>query len=150
MDETCELPLQNATSAEIRDILSAAKVVAVVGLSNKPERDSYGVAAYLQAHGYRIVPINPNINQVLGERAYPSLEEVPGPVDVVDIFRKPEFVPQIVEQAVTRGAKVIWMQEGIAHNAAADKARAAGLRVVMNKCILKEHRKLASASGPVH
>ena len=150
MDETCELPLQNATSAEIRDILGASKVVAVVGLSNKPERDSYGVAAYLQAHGYRIVPINPNINQVLGERAYPSLEEVPGPVDVVDIFRKPEFVPQIVEQAVTRGAKVIWMQEGIAHNAAADKARAAGLRVVMNKCILKEHRKLASASGPVH
>ena len=81
MDETCDLPLQNATSAEIRDILSAAKVVAVVGLSNKPERDSYGVAAYLQAHGYRIVPINPNINHVLGERAYPSLEEVPGPVE---------------------------------------------------------------------
>ena len=150
MDETCELPLQNATSAEIRDILSAAKVVAVVGLSNKPERDSYGVAAYLQAHGYRIVPINPNINQVLGERAYPSLEEVPGPVDVVDIFRKPEFVPPLVDQAIAMGAKVIWMQEGIAHNASADKARAAGLRVVMNKCILKEHRKLASASGPVH
>ena len=150
MNETCELPLQNATSAEIRDILNTAKVVAVVGLSNKPERDSYGVAAYLQAHGYRIIPVNPNINQVLGERAYPSLEEVPGPVDVVDIFRKPEFVPQIVDQAVTRGAKVIWMQEGIAHNAAADKARAAGLRVVMNKCILKEHRKMTAAADPAH
>ena len=150
MKEACELPLQNATSAEIRDILNTAKVVAVVGLSNKPERDSYGVAAYLQAHGYRIIPVNPNINQVLGERAYPSLEEVPGPVDVVDIFRKPEFVPPIVEQAVTRGAKVIWMQEGIAHNAAADKARAAGLRVVMNKCILKEHRKMTAAADPAH
>ena len=150
MNETCELPLQNATSAEIRDILSAAKIVAVVGLSNKPERDSYGVAAYLQAHGYRIIPVNPNINQVLGERAYPSLEEVPGPVDVVDIFRRPEFVPQIVDQAIARGAKVIWMQEGIAHNDVADKARAAGLRVVMNKCILKEHRKLSVKPGLAH
>jgi predicted CoA-binding protein len=146
MSETCELPLQNATSAEIRDILGAAKVVAVVGLSNKPERDSYGVAAYLQSQGYRIIPVNPNINQVLGERAYPNLQELPGPVDVVDIFRRPEFVPEIVDQAIAKGAKVIWMQEGIAHNAAADKARAAGLRVVMNKCMLKEHRKLAAAA----
>jgi len=145
MNETCELPLQNATSAEVRDILGAAKVVAVVGLSNKPERDSYHVADYLQSQGYRIIPVNPNINQVLGERVYASLEEVPGPVDVVDIFRRPEFVPQIVDQAIAKGAKVIWMQESIAHNAAADKARAAGLRVVMNKCILKEHRKLSSA-----
>ena len=150
MNETCELPLQNATSVEIRDILVAVKVVAVVGLSNKPERDSYRVAAYLLAQGYRIVPVNPNINQVLGERAYPSLDQVPGPVDVVDIFRKPEFVPPIVVQAIAKGAKVIWMQEGIAHNTAADKARAAGLKVVMNKCILKEHRKLSSASGTVH
>jgi predicted CoA-binding protein len=150
MNETCELPLQNATSAEIRDILNAAKVIAVVGLSNKPERDSYHVAAYLQAQGYRIIPVNPNINQVLGERAYASLEEVPGPVDVVDIFRKPEFVPQLVDQAIAKGAKVIWMQEGIAHNAAANKARAAGLKVVMNKCILKEHRKMISASGASH
>jgi len=150
MNETCELPLQNATSAEIRDILGAAKVVAVVGLSNKLERDSYGVAAYLQAQGYRIIPVNPNINQVLGERAYASLEQVPGPVYVVDIFRRPEFVPEIVDQAIAKGAKVIWMQEGIAHNSAADKARAAGLRVVMNKCILKEHRKLSAKPGPTH
>ncbi len=150
MNETCELPAQNATSAEIRDILAAAKVIAVVGLSNKPERDSYGVAAYLQSHGYRIVPVNPNINQVLDERAYPSLEDVPGPVDVVDIFRRPEFVPGIVDLAIAMGAKVIWMQEGIAHNAAADKARAAGLRVVMNKCTFKEHRKIGSTSSPVH
>ena len=150
MNETCEMPLQNATSVEIRDILHAAEVVAVVGLSNKPERDSYRVAAYLQAAGYRIIPVNPNINQVLGERAYASLEQVPGAVDVVDIFRKPEFVPPIVEQAIAKGAKVIWMQEGIAHNAAADKARAAGLKVVMNKCILKEHRKMISAPGTVH
>ncbi len=150
MKETCEMPLQNATSAEVRDILTTSKVVAVVGLSDKPERGSYQVAAYLQSQGYRIIPVNPNLSEVLNERAYPSLDRVPGPVDVVDIFRKPEFVPQIVDQAIANGAKVIWMQEGIAHNAAAEKARAAGLRVVMNKCMLKEHRKLTSATGNAH
>jgi hypothetical protein len=138
------MPLSNATSEELRRILRTYKTVAVVGLSDRPDRDSHRVAAYLQQHGYRIVPVNPNVATVLGEPAYPGLREVPVPVDVVDIFRKPDAVPEIVEDAIAMGARVIWMQEGIAHNAAADRARAAGLEVVMNKCMLKEHRKLES------
>ena len=144
MDSACEMPLSNATSEELRRILRTYKTVAVVGLSDRPDRDSHRVAAYLQQHGYRIVPVNPNVATVLGEPAYPGLREVPAPVDVVDIFRKPDAVPEIVEDAIAMGARVIWMQEGIAHNAAADRARAAGLEVVMNKCMLKEHRKLES------
>lgn len=140
MNTACELPLHNATPEEIRRLLENARTIAVVGLSDKPERDSFRVAAYLKAHGYRIIPVNPNVTEVLGERAYATLREVPGPVDIVDIFRKPEAVPAIVEDAIGLGAKAVWMQEGIAHNAAADRARAAGLAVVMNKCILKEHR----------
>jgi hypothetical protein len=138
------MPVSNATSEELRRILRTYKTVAVVGLSDRPDRDSHRVAAYLQQHGYRIVPVNPNVATVLGEPAYPGLREVPVPVDVVDIFRKPDAVPEIVEDAIAMGARVIWMQEGIAHNAAADRARAAGLEVVMNKCMLKEHRKLES------
>jgi hypothetical protein len=138
------MPVSNATSGELRRILRTYKTVAVVGLSDRPDRDSHRVAAYLQQHGYRIVPVNPNVATVLGEPAYPGLREVPVPVDVVDIFRKPDAVPEIVEDAIAMGARVIWMQEGIAHNAAADRARAAGLEVVMNKCMLKEHRKLES------
>jgi len=144
MDSACEMPLSNATSEELRRILRTYKTVAVIGLSDRPDRDSHRVAAYLQQHGYRIVPVNPNVATVLGEPAYPGLREVPVPVDVVDIFRKPDAVPEIVEDAIAMGARVIWMQEGIAHNAAADRARAAGLEVVMNKCMLKEHRKLES------
>jgi hypothetical protein len=140
------MPLRNATSEEVRRILKTSKTVAVVGLSDKPDRDSHRVAAYLQQRGYRIVPVNPNVATVLGERAYSRLREVPVPVDVVDIFRKPDAVPEIVEDAIAIGARVIWMQEGIAHNAAADRARAAGLEVVMNKCMLKELRKLSSQS----
>lgn len=144
MEETCEMPFQNATSEEVRNIFAASKVVAVVGLSDKPHRSSHQVAAYLQSQGYRIIPVNPHVAEVLGERAYSSLREIPGSVDIVDVFRKPEAVPSIVVDAIKIGAKVIWMQEGIAHNAAADSARAAGLRVVMNKCMLKEHRKLTA------
>jgi predicted CoA-binding protein len=142
MSEACELPLENATPDEIRDILRTAKTVAVVGLSDKPDRDSYHVAAYLQRAGYRIIPVNPAVASVLGEKSYASLRDVPDPVDVVDVFRKPDAVPAIVEDAIAVGAKVVWMQEGIAHNAAADRARAAGLKVVMSRCILKEHRAL--------
>ena len=144
MDSACEMPVSNATSGELRRILRTYKTVAVVGLSDRPDRDSHRVAAYLQQHGYRIVPVNPNVATVLGEPAYPGLRAVPVPVEVVDIFRKPDAVPEIVEDAIAMGARVIWMQEGIAHNAAADRARAAGLEVVMNKCMLKEHRKLES------
>jgi hypothetical protein len=136
------MPLNNASPEAVRRILASARTVAVIGLSDKPNRDSHHVAAYLQAHGYRIIPVNPNVSTVLGEKAYPSLRDVPEPVDIVDIFRQPGAVPEIVDEAIARRAQVIWMQEGIAHNAAADKARAAGLQVVMNKCMLKEHRNL--------
>lgn len=136
------MPLQNATSDEIRNILITSRTIAVVGLSDNPERSSYQVAAYLQAHGYRILPVNPKITSVLGEKAFPSLAAVPEPVDIVDVFRQPDAIPGIVAEAIAKGAKVIWMQEGLAHNAAADQARAAGLQVVMNKCLLKEHRKI--------
>lgn len=139
MNTACELPLNNATPDEIRRLLQTARTIAVVGLSDRSERDSYRVACYLKEHGFRIIPVNPNVAEVLGERACASLRDA-GPVDIVDIFRKPEAVPGMVEDAITIGAKAVWMQEGIAHNAAADRARAAGLQVVMNKCIMKEHR----------
>lgn len=142
--EFCEFPLANASDEEIKAILQEAKTVAVVGLSDNPERESHQVAAYLKAQGYRIIPVNPNVQEVLGERAYPTLGDIPKDikVDVVDIFRRPEFIPEIVDQAIARGAKAVWMQKGLAHNAAADKARAAGLAVVMDRCMMVEHRRL--------
>ncbi|WP_053334679.1 CoA-binding protein [Thermoanaerobaculum aquaticum] len=142
--EFCEFPLANASDEEIKAILEEAKTVAVVGLSDNPERESYQVAAYLKAQGYRIIPVNPNVREVLGERAYPTLSDIPKDikVDVVDIFRRPEFIPEIVDQAIARGAKAVWMQKGLAHNAAADKARTAGLAVVMDRCMMVEHRRL--------
>jgi predicted CoA-binding protein len=131
-------------SDEIRDVLTASKTVAVVGLSDNPERASYHVAAYLQEHGYRIIPVNPAVTEVLGERAYPGLRDVPVPVDLVDVFRKSEAVPPIVEDAIAIGAKAVWMQEGVVHEEAAARARAAGLKVVMDRCTLKEHARLAA------
>ena len=140
------MPLKNATAEVLEHILRTSKTVAVVGLSDKPNRDSHRVAAFLQQRGYRVIPVNPNLTTVLGEKAYPRLRDVPEPVDVVDIFRRPEAVPEIVEDAIALRARVIWMQEGIVHNAAADRARAAGLEVVMSKCMLKELRKLTPDS----
>lgn len=134
--------MKNATPEEIRQLLASARTIAIVGLSDKPERDSYRVARYLQEHGYRIVPVNPNVTEVHGQRAFSRLRDVPEPVDIVDIFRKPEAVPEIVEEAIAIGARAVWMQEGIVHNAAAERARAAGLQVVMNRCIMKEHRNM--------
>jgi uncharacterized protein len=143
MSDSCETPLENATSEEIREILKSAKVIAVVGLSDKPDRDSYHVAEYLQKAGYRVIPVNPVLKaDVLGEKPYANLRDVPEKIDVVDVFRKPDAVPAIVEEAIGVGAKVVWMQEGIAHNAAADRARAAGLKVVQSRCILKEHARM--------
>jgi predicted CoA-binding protein len=139
MPDFCEMPLKNATPEEIRDILKSARVIAVVGLSDKPDRDSHRVAAYMQRAGYRIIPVNPAVKEVLGEKSYASLRDVPQKIDVVDIFRKPEAVPEIVEDAIAVGAKVVWMQEGIVHNEAADRARAAGLKVVMDRCVMREH-----------
>ena len=128
------------------ELLETAHTIAVVGLSNKRYRPSYGVAEYMKRAGYRIIPINPFEDEVLGEKAYPDLESVPEPIDIVDIFRRPEFVPAIVEEAIHAGAKAIWMQEGVAHEEAAARARSAGLAVVMDRCILKDHRRLAYAS----
>jgi hypothetical protein len=127
------------------DILKSSRVVAVVGLSSNPERPSYRVASYLKEQGYRVIPVNPKENAVLDEVAYPDLSSIPEPVDVVDVFRRPEDVPAIVEQAIKIGARAVWMQEGIIHEAAAAQAREAGLLVVMDKCMLKEHQKLGNA-----
>jgi len=126
----------------IADALKQPKNIAVVGLSNSPLRPSHGVAAYMQTHGYRIIPVNPAIDSALGEKAYKSLAEVPGKIDIVDIFRRSEFVPEVVDEAIKLRVPVIWMQEGVVHDAAAEKARKAGIFVVMDRCILKEHHKL--------
>ncbi len=126
----------------IPELLRNAHTIAVVGLSGKRYRPSYGVSEYMRTAGYRIIPVNPNEQQVLGEKSYASLDDVPEAVDIVNIFRRSEFVPDIVEAAIRKGAKAIWMQEGVVHEAAAERARASGLEVVMDRCILKEHRRL--------
>jgi hypothetical protein len=124
----------------ILDLLKGSKTIAVVGLSNSPLRPSHGVSAYMQTHGYRVIPVNPNITEALGEKAYPSLLDVPERIDMVNIFRRPEYVEEIVDQAIQRKVPVIWMQEEIIHEKAAEKARRAGIFVVMDRCILKEHK----------
>ena len=126
----------------VRDILEKSKVIAVVGLSPKPERDSHEVAKYLQDQGYRIVPVNPRADTILGEKSYPDLASIPERVDVVDIFRRSDDVPPVVDQAIDIGAKAVWMQLGIVNEDAAAKAREAGLGVVMDRCMLIEHRNL--------
>ena len=128
-------------------ILEKYKTLAVVGLSSKSSRPSHGVAAYMQARGYRIIPVNPKETAVLGEKAYASLEEVPGPIEIVVIFRRPEHVPEVVDSAIRKGAKVVWMQEGVAHQDAARRARARGLEVVEDRCILKEYAKRFVSEG---
>jgi len=127
-------------SDPIGDLLRRARTIAVVGLSGNPLRPSHGVSAYMQSHGYRIIPVNPQIEECLGEKAYPSLLDVPDRIDIVDIFRRPQFVKEIVEQAIQRKVPAIWMQEDVIHEQAAEKARQAGIFVVMDRCILKEHR----------
>jgi predicted CoA-binding protein len=129
--------------ASIPELLRAARVIAVVGLSSNEMRPSNGVAAYMQRSGYRIIPVNPNETQVLGEKAYARLEDVPEKIDIVDIFRRSIFVQDVVDSAIRVGAKAVWMQEGVVDEAAASTARAAGLDVVMDRCILKDHRSLA-------
>jgi uncharacterized protein len=138
-------------AAPLRDpiaaMLEGSKTLAVVGLSSKPARPSYGVAAYMQRRGYRIIPVNPEETSVLGEPAYASLEKVPEAFDMVVIFRQPRHVPALVESAIGRGARVVWMQEGIRHEEAASRARAAGLLVIEDRCILKEHAKRFLSEG---
>jgi predicted CoA-binding protein len=124
------------------EILNSSRVVAVVGLSSKPDRPSYRVASYLKEQGYKIIPVNPAEKEILGELCYPDLASIPESVDVVDIFRRSEEVLPIVEEAIRIGAKAVWMQEGVINEEAAARAREAGLVVVMDKCMRKEHRKL--------
>lgn len=128
--------------SEISKILKSYNSVAVVGLSDNPDRPSYHVAEYLKQQGYRIIPVNPALQAWGGDKAYPDLLSIPEPLEIVNIFRKPADVPPIVDQAIQKGAKVIWMQEGIDHPEAAEKARKAGLQVIMNQCIAKEYAKL--------
>ena len=130
---------------EIAGLLRDAKTIAVVGLSGDVFRPSHRVTAYLQEHGYRIIPVNPKEAEILGEQCYADLAAIPVPVDIVDIFRRSEFVPELVAEAIRIGAKAVWMQEGVAHAEAAARARAAGLIVVEDRCILKEHQRLLSA-----
>jgi predicted CoA-binding protein len=128
--------------SNIPEILKSSRTIAVVGLSGNPMRVSNGVSAYMQHSGYRIIPVNPQETEVLGERSYARLEDVPDKIDIVNVFRRPEFTPEIVESAIKVGAKTVWMQEGVVNEAAASRAREAGLEVVMDRCILKEHRKM--------
>jgi len=139
---------QLSEEATIETILRQSHTVAIVGLSDNPQRPSYDVAQFLQQQGYRIIPVNPSITEVLGERAYPDLASIPEPIDVVDIFRRSEAIPPIVEEAVRIGAKSVWMQMGVSNEQAAEKARAAGLLVVMDRCMMQEAQRLA-AGGPL-
>ena len=144
MSETlsCEMPESNPLEIEIKEILESSKIIAVVGLSDKPERDSYRVAKYLKDHEYTIIPVNPAKAEILGEKSYPDLSSIPFRVDVVDIFRNIEAVPALVDEAIKIKAKVVWMQLGLAHNESARKARDAGLVVVQSKCIKIEHARM--------
>lgn len=126
---------------EIAQLLRHSRTIAVVGLSSNPMRASYGVSEYMQREGYRIIPVNPQEAEILHEKAYAKLEDIPEPVDIVDVFRRPEFVPAIVDSAIAIGAKSVWLQEGVVHEEAAAKARKAGLIVVIDRCILKDHRR---------
>jgi predicted CoA-binding protein len=131
------------TEAEtIVNLLQSARTIAVVGLSDKRWRPSYGVSEYMRRAGYHIIPVNPEVSEVLGEKCYPRLESIAEPIDIVNIFRRSDQVPEIVESAIRVKAKAVWMQEGVIHEGAAAKAREAGLTVVMDRCLLKEHRRL--------
>jgi len=145
----CQIPETVITEeTEVDGILQKARTVAVVGISHKEHRDSYKVAGYLKEHGYRMIPVNPRYTEVLGEPCYPDLESVPEHIDVVDIFRNVEAIPAIVDEAIAVKASAVWMQLGLAHDQAAEKARCAGLAVVMNKCMKIEHTRMASRKEP--
>lgn len=146
-DTTCEIPEYDPPAEKVKAMLKTWQTIAVVGLSPKPERDSHQVAEYLKAHGYTIVPVNPGQKEILGEKCYRDLQAIPFSIDIVNIFRRHEHVPPVVNDAIRIGAKAVWMQLGIVHNGAALKARDAGLEVVMNKCIKIEHMKMINRLG---
>ncbi|MCX7678957.1 MAG: CoA-binding protein [Spirochaetes bacterium] len=139
---TCPMPDENPPAEEIAEILQNTKTIAIVGLSDNPEKDSNRVARYLIEHGYEVIPVNPLKKEILGKKSYPDLTSIPEKVDVVDIFRPVEAIPSIVEEAIKVGAKVVWMQLGLSHPEAAQKARNAGLKAVQSKCIKIEHSKI--------
>ena len=141
MTASAERNPPSATGDPIAEILKSSQTIAVVGLSNRKFRPSYGVAEYLKSAGYRIIPVNPNETEILGEKCYARLEDIPEKVDIVDVFRRSEFVPEIIESAIGIGARAVWMQEGVVSPEAAEKARRAGLFVAMDLCMLKEHAK---------
>lgn len=132
----------NPSSDKIQDILSGCRTIAIVGLSDQPDRASYRVGSYLKKKGYRIIPVNPFKRKIMGEKCYPDLSAIPEPVDIVDIFRDIEAIPEIVEEAIEIKAGTVWMQLGLVHNEAARKARKAGLCVVQSRCLMVEHKKL--------
>lgn len=133
--------------SEHEDVLRRYRTIAVVGLSSETWRPSYDVAGYLQGQGYRIIPVNPNETGVLGERAYASLRDVPEPIEIVDVFRRPEFVGPVVDDAIAVGAKVVWMQDRIINEEAAAKGRAAGLTVIIDRCTARDHRAMVGRGG---
>ena len=143
-NEGCELPEHYPGSYEIKDILRECKKIAIVGLSPKKDRDSNKVARYLLEHGYEIIPVNPGQSEILGKTCFKTLTDIPSSVDMVNLFLNPARVPPVVDQAIEIGAGVIWMQLGMAHNESAEKARKAGIRVVMNMCAMREHMKYAA------
>lgn len=126
----------------IPELLTTYRTIAVVGLSDDPSRPSHSVSRYMQANGYKIIPVNPQIREALGEPSYASLDVLPEAPEIVNVFRRSEYVPEIVDSAIRKGARVVWLQEGVVHEGAAEKARQAGLVVVMDRCILKEHMRL--------
>ena len=132
----------NDEQTMMKEILQSAKTIASVGLSSNPAKESYGIASYLRAQGYRVIPVNPTATEILGEKSYPDVESVPEKIDVVQVFRRPKDVPRVVESAIAAGAKTVWMQEGIVNEEAAARARAAGLQVVMDACMRAAHRAL--------
>jgi uncharacterized protein len=134
----------NPDNASLKNILKDSRVIAVVGLSADSLKDSHRVAAYLKDHGYTIIPVNPSVEDVLGEKSYPDLKSIPQKVDVVDVFRRPEYLPEIADEAISIGAKVLWMQAGIKNENAAKKARDAGLTVVQDACMMERHARLAA------
>jgi len=138
----CEEVEKNVTEQDLVEILNQSQTIAVIGISHKEDRDSHKVAKYLKEHGYKVIPVNPKYKEVLGEPCYPDVKSVPEHIDVVDIFRNVEAIPGIVDEAIEAKAGCVWMQLGLAHNEAAEKARCAGLSVVMNRCTKIEHSRL--------
>ncbi len=141
-DNECEIPDRNPVSEEIKEILENAGTIAIVGLSDKPDRDSYKVASYLKERGYKIIPVNPAKDEILGEKSFPDLKSIDEKVDIVDVFRKIEAVPEIVDKAIDIKPGTIWLQLGLAHRESAEKAERAGIRFVQSKCLKIEHSKL--------